>query len=330
MAKYGPGEVDLFLIGGFNILSELSTISSKVNGLLEMTRPFGESWNRDDAVGIRFMELSAGGWYDDRTGGFNEAVVGLQNSIRASVFGVEGNVIGEEFVGAFGTIAGEYNRGTEREALHKADSVFRVTGAVDDHCRILHALGAETAASGNTEASSVDAGDVGQSDEPTIPITDSTVADEINTSPAGLPHGVAVGDVIVIAGHTGSTPDINGEQTVATIVDADTFTISTDITVAGTGGTYTVASRAFGGAGHLQVTDVTLGGYTDITFGIDDSPDDAVFTSLLTFTNVTARTAERVTAAGRVDRYLASNWLFNGAGSGQSVTFLIGFHRNRS
>jgi cyclophilin family peptidyl-prolyl cis-trans isomerase len=54
----------------------------------------------------------------------------------------------------------------------------------------------------------------------------------INTA---LPHGLTTGDQVVISGITGNTPDITGAAT-ATVVDADTFTIPTNVTVAGTGG----------------------------------------------------------------------------------------------
>lgn len=55
----------------------------------------------------------------------------------------------------------------------------------------------------------------------------------INTAAA---HGLTTGDTVTIAGNVGSTPSINGNFT-ATVVDADTFTIPVNVTVAGTGGT---------------------------------------------------------------------------------------------
>lgn len=70
-------------------------------------------------------------------------------------------------------------------------------------------------------------------------------------------HALLVGDEIVIAGHTGSTPDLNGTWFVKT-VSANNFSIAAtaggatvDITVAGTGGT---VERISG----VVVTDATL------------------------------------------------------------------------
>jgi len=89
-----------------------------------------------------------------------------------------------------------------------------------------------------------------------------------------------------------------------------------------------LASSANGATGDLHVTALTLGGYTSVTFKVRDSADDITYADLITFANVTAAgTAERATAAGTVDRHLACSWLFNGAGSGQSVSFVIAVNR---
>jgi hypothetical protein len=88
------------------------------------------------------------------------------------------------------------------------------------------------------------------------------------------------------------------------------------------------ASSAAGGSGYLEVSAVTLGGYTNITIKIRHSTDNISFSDLITFTNVTARTAQRATVAGTINRYTHATWLFNGAGSGQSITFMAGLYRN--
>lgn len=88
------------------------------------------------------------------------------------------------------------------------------------------------------------------------------------------------------------------------------------------------AGTTSGGAGYLQVTDLTLGGYDDATITILDSADDTTFAALVTFTDVSAaQTAERIEVAGSVGRYIAASWAFNGTGSGPSISFMAGFHR---
>lgn len=55
------------------------------------------------------------------------------------------------------------------------------------------------------------------------------------------PHGFTSGQTVVIAGHTGSTPSLNGSH-VVTVTGETTFTIPVTVSVAGSGGTLTNAS----------------------------------------------------------------------------------------
>lgn len=88
------------------------------------------------------------------------------------------------------------------------------------------------------------------------------------------------------------------------------------------------ASSANGGRGYLEVSAVTLGGYTNVTIKIRHSVDNISFADLIVFTNVTARTAQMLAVAGTINRYTHTTWLFNGAGSGQSITFMTGLARD--
>jgi len=90
-----------------------------------------------------------------------------------------------------------------------------------------------------------------------------------------------------------------------------------------------LASSANGGVGYLGVSALTLGGYTSVTVAIRDSTDDITFADLITFTAVTAApTAERKTVTGTIDQYTLTRHTFNGAGTGQSITFACGLGRN--
>src|SRR5690349_5193666 len=88
-----------------------------------------------------------------------------------------------------------------------------------------------------------------------IAISSSSVANPstITTSTA---HGFSTGDTVVISGHTGSTPSINGQQTI-TVTDATHFTIPVNVTVGGTGGTVGLArvevSLPNAGAGNVAL-----------------------------------------------------------------------------
>lgn len=90
------------------------------------------------------------------------------------------------------------------------------------------------------------------------------------------PHGLASTNTVQIKNHTGSTPHVIGNYT-ATVVDADTFTIGVDVTVAGTGG---VAS--LGGGSKPICASLVLSNTTDtITFATAffGAADDMVFTT---------------------------------------------------
>ena len=83
-----------------------------------------------------------------------------------------------------------------------------------------------------------------------------------------------------------------------------------------------------GGIGVLQVTALALGGYDNVVVKVRHSTDDIAFSDLITFTAVTtANASEGIEVTGTINRYLASSYAFTGAGSGQSVTFMVGFAR---
>jgi alpha-L-fucosidase len=245
MAKIGSPDVGFFLIGGFDLLG-VSVTAFNFKHMAEVEEETG-SGDGDEvwaAVGLSRGELSLSGFYEDAAGKSDAALIST-GSDRVVLIGHEGNTIGKIAQGFAGAVEGVYNRVLELAKLHKANANFKMNGPIERH-RILHAHTTESAASGDTESTSVD----------------------------------------------------------------------------------NAASSADGGAGILQVEDLTLGGYTDVTIKVRDSTDDIVFADLITFTNVTiAKTALRAIVAGTVNRYLASSWLFNGAGGGQSIKFAVGFAR---
>lgn len=88
------------------------------------------------------------------------------------------------------------------------------------------------------------------------------------------------------------------------------------------------AGSANGGSAYLQLCGLTLGGYTNAPVWVQHSVDNVTFTDLVAFTPATvAPSAQRVTVAGTVNRYLAMRWALAGAGSGPSMTWMIGFYR---
>jgi hypothetical protein len=84
-----------------------------------------------------------------------------------------------------------------------------------------------------------------------------------------------------------------------------------------------LASSANGGVAYMQVT--AFSGFSGFVGTVNHSSDDSSYVSLVAFTNVTSGpTAQRVTVAGTVNRYLA--FLGDVTGSG-SITLMVGFCR---
>ena len=80
------------------------------------------------------------------------------------------------------------------------------------------------------------------------------------------------------------------------------------------------ALSTFGAIGHLHVTAFTG---TDATIKITDSVDEGVYADLVTFTQATDVTSERVTVAGTVNRWTRVEL----TGTFTTITFAVGFAR---
>lgn len=324
MAQYSSKDIGFILIDGYSVVGTSTTIQDSVEAILQSTMVLGASWDTFASVNVSRGTLQQSGYYNDAAGSINAALVGSIGATRVFTYNLEANTIGRRFVGFSGAVEAKYERVLALEKLHMANATYNPTGPVELG-QVLHAHTAETTATGNTQASSVDnSADVHNT---VTPITSNSVANPTIVTTT-VPHGLVNGDIIVISG-SNSTPTIDGEQTV-TVTGLSTFSVPVNVTVGGTAGTFVKAKTTNGGSGYLQVSALTLGGYTDLTIKVQHSADNVTFVDLVTFTAVTsAPTAERKTVASgtTVNRYLAASWAFGGAGSGPSATFMVGFSR---
>jgi len=90
------------------------------------------------------------------------------------------------------------------------------------------------------------------------------------------------------------------------------------------------ASSATGAVGYLEVSALTLGGYTNAIVTLQDSADNITFADISggAFTaNTAAPAAQRLVIAGTIRRYTFIRWAYTGAGTGQSITFMAGIVR---
>lgn len=79
-----------------------------------------------------------------------------------------------------------------------------------------------------------------------------------------------------------------------------------------------LASSANGAGASLHIT--AYSGLTNIIVKIQDSPDDAIWSDLITFSTATGVTSQFSTVAGTVDQYVRASWNVTGTGS---ATFLV-------
>lgn len=95
------------------------------------------------------------------------------------------------------------------------------------------------------------------------------------------------------------------------------------------------AGTSNGGVFYVQVPALTLGGYTSVTIVLQHSSDNGgadpwatLVGCTITSTSAPDKARVEVAAGTTVDRYLRANVTWNGAGSGQSVTYVVAFQRN--
>lgn len=329
--KYGSGSI-WFLVDGYNmVLNKVQELGFKISSALEPSHGVGDTWEESTPSGMSKAELTQGGaFWDTQTNYIHDALAASskgpasltpQSAVRVVSLGFMTSAVGALFKGVQGAFTAVYEVLSSNGKLTRGNVEYTVSGKLEEAV-VLHALGAETA-DASTESSSVDSASLVGSRS--IPITSSSVANpSVITCPVA--HGLTTGDTVLIAGHSGSTPSINGEQTV-TVVSTTTFTIPVNVTVGGTGGSFTRGKTQAGGAGYLHCTAISLGGHTDLTVKCRHSADNITFADLVTFTGLTAIGGQRVEVAGTVNRYLASSFDFTGAGTGPTATFLAGFAR---
>lgn len=237
MAVYGPTSVPFFLVGGRDLLASiLFDFEDGTEADTEETHGLGGTgWKEHKAIGLRKAMLSQRGLFDDAVDGVNQALNGAQMTAQVVSYGVAGGAIGATFIGLAGAFASAYVRALSRTGIHKANATYTVTGDKEEG-RILHGKTAETAATWNTEAVSVDAG-----------------ASTANGGAAYL-HVPA----LTLGGFTSATVKVRHSADNVTFADLLTFAVVTAKpaaerkTITGTVNRYLAASGLWNGAGAGQ------------------------------------------------------------------------------
>ena len=389
MATHGSDDVGFLLIDGFDVLGVVTELNDSREAMTEETDALGDKWIEVEPTGVASGEITQTGFFDDASDGVNDLLRDSEGLSRVLTYGVEGNLVGQQFIGFAGAMQVNYARNVTVAELHKANARYLSNGEIEDG-RILHPFAVETA-DGDTE-SQVNASRVWQVDasgDPEVFVDETT---DFNSAGAGdwdpFPTVEATGDYaafgfsskfhemtltlgtvgiggvvawefwngsawVVISGVVDGTTNLtaSGDVTFAIPTAWRRRKLSTDVD-----GLYYIrarittvystnpigdqgqisssfdagASTSAGGAGYLEITGLALGGGTDFAARVRDSADDITYGDLVTFAVVSTLTptAQRVTVAGTIERYLASIWVFTGAGGGETAEFMIGFVRN--
>jgi len=250
-----------------------------------------------------------------------------QTAVRIVVLGFATNALGSPVTCFQGTFNNSYEVLATLGSLQRANVTFVISGKAEQAV-IVHELSIESADYDPEEAADVD--HCTEEGARVVTILTSSVDNPSAITCDGA-HGLQTGDSVLIAGHVGMTPEVNGVRAV-TVTGDTTFTVPINVTVGGTGGTAMQGESNSGGAGYLEITNLVLGTSTGVTITIEDSSDHAAYSTLLSFAAVAVAgpNAQRVTVAGEVLRYLSHTLTWTGgAGGGSTCTYLVGFARER-
>lgn len=326
MATYSWKDIDVILVDGYNLQPGLVldvTLPANVADI-EHLHGAGNEWRSARPTGGKRADgdVLLRMPYDDADNGSVEVFRTNAHVVDGVVcIGLRGNTAGKT-VYAFSAHQMDYMEEPGADVLTKMKATWVVNGQVYKPTILEGAELVAITGDDDTEATSLDGG----TQAAAVTIATSSIANPTVITTSGA-HGLTTGDTVLIAGHSGSTPDINGSH-VVTVTAPTTFTIAVNVTADGTGGTATRTNSRDGGVAFMHVTDLDLDGYDGLQVTMRDSADNSTFADLGAFAEVTDdRGAEVLTITGNVDRYVAVEWAFTGSGTAPTGYLFVAFKR---
>lgn len=267
-------------VGGYDLSGDIGTIqrAAGTRGTFEVTGIDKSAFER--IHGRRDGELTYGAFFNPATSQAHPVLSALPTADQVTVYCL-GTSLGSP---AAGLIGKQINYDSTRSADGALALAVQSLGngyALEWGELLTAGKRTDTAA---TNGTAVDGG----TQAAAVTISTSSVANPTVITTAA-PHGLITGDSAIIAGHTGSTPGVDGEYTV-TVTDATHFTVPVNVSSGGTGGTVTLTSTHFGLAAYLEVFSVVG---TSMTVKLQDSADNT------TFADITGAAFTAVLAAAR-------------------------------
>jgi hypothetical protein len=321
MAKIGSASFAVLLADGYDLLAaKLKGFTHKEESLTVQTDGLGDGNEEHTPVNMTRASLTqSGAFFESATNGMHLALRASSGVARILSYAYGGNTLAAPFTGALGAFKTAYEVLVQMGGLTQANAMYIVDGAVDEGT-IQQVQGALTT-TGN--GASVDY--TTDPSQRVIAIVSATKANPCVVTTTG-PHGLTTGQKVLISGNSLAGPAINSDLAV-TVISTTTFSVAVNTSAssgAGTDGSFVLSSTVGGAAGYQQVP--AYSGFTGVIGKIQHAPDDSTWADLITFVNVTsAPGAQRVTAAGTVDRYTRYVRTVTGAGS---ITPFVGLSRS--
>lgn len=159
MAKFGSDSLDVLLAGGYSLLPlKAKDLSLTHKAIQANTTGLGDAWPEKTPNGMQEAEIAIGeGFYDAGSDSLHEAWRGAGGTSRVLCVALEGDTIGQPFIGFAGTYGMTYEVLSKLADLTKARVVHSVSGARDEGV-ILQSTATKTADWNTEGADSVDNG----------------------------------------------------------------------------------------------------------------------------------------------------------------------------
>lgn len=305
------------LVGGYDLSGDIGAISRMGGGpaLLDVSSIADLGMARIGGRRDGALEFSA---FFNKAAGQAHPVLSALPSADVHLLAMFGSTLGESAAGLVAKQA-NYDPALGNDGALTIAVSAQGSGYGLEHLEMLTA--GKRTDTGATAGTGIDGGLQGDP----VDITSSSVANP--TVITATAHGLVTGDSVEIAGHTGSTPALDGDYTV-TVLDDETFTVPVNVSVGGTGGTVTKTSTNFGLSAYLQVLAVTG---TSVTVKLQDCEKSGGTYADITgaaFTAATALGTERIqtTATRTVRRWVKVTT----TGTFNPATFAVGFARHLS
>ena len=131
MARRGSDKVAFFLLGGYDLLGDLTQFDDTHTALIERTDTLGDQFEEYEFVGVRGGEITQDGFFNTDALTGHGAITTGPGVARQLVYGIAGTATGAEFVGYSSAVEVSFSELVSRGELHKAKATYRTNGPID-------------------------------------------------------------------------------------------------------------------------------------------------------------------------------------------------------